>query len=53
MKRYSTLAGGRAVMRSSAAVAATTKILTSGLTKIKLTLAKAKKYINVNDGLRR
>ena len=41
MKRYSTLAGGRAVMRSRAAVAATTKILTSGLTKIKLTLATA------------
>ena len=33
MKRYSTLAGGRA------AVAATSKILTPGLTKIKLTLA--------------
>ena len=38
-KRYSTLAGGRAVMRSRAAVAATSKILTPGLTKIKLTLA--------------
>ena len=60
MKRYSTLAGGRAVMRSSAAVAATTKILTSGLTKIKLTLATAVQgcffprsvtqnvYVNVN-----
>ena len=44
MKRYSTLAGGRAVMRSSAAVAATTKILTPGLTKIKLTLATV--YLN-------
>ena len=41
MKRYSTLAGGRAVMRSRAAVAATSKILTPGLTKIKLTLAIA------------
>ena len=39
MKRYSTLAGGRAVMRSRAAVAATTQILTPGPTKIKLTLA--------------
>ena len=39
-KRYSTLAGGRAVMRSRAAVAATTQILTPGPTKIKLTLAK-------------
>ena len=39
MKRYNTLAGGRAVMRSRAAVAATSKILTPGLTKIKLTLA--------------